>query len=130
MKKKWVLAIAVVVVLIVIWFSVAPPRFILNLSKKVAATPGCGARLVQDYGCRQCHQIGGRGALVAPKLDGITQRVDDPARVTLRLWLRNPKAVKPATAMPNFHLSDYEIDAIIAYLEALDRGEAIPPGGC
>ena len=31
-------------------------------------------------------------------------------------------AVKGATSMPNFHLSDAEIEAIVAYLTALDGG--------
>lgn len=74
--------------------------------------------------CRSCHRIGGEGALKGPNLAGITQRVNDPAHATLRLWLRNPKAVRPNTAMPNFHLSDSEIEAILAYLEELDSQSA------
>jgi len=31
--------------------------------------------------------------------------------------LRDPKAVKPNTAMPDFHLSDSEIEAILLYLQ-------------
>jgi cytochrome c1 len=53
-------------------------------------------------------------------LDGITGRVGDPAQVTLRLWLLNPKKVRVNTAMPNFHLSDSEIDAILLYLNELE----------
>lgn len=35
-------------------------------------------------------------------------RLDD---VSLRLWLRNPRAIKGNTAMPNFRMSDSEIEA-------------------
>jgi mono/diheme cytochrome c family protein len=102
------------------WFFFDPPRFWLNLTKQVEPTPETGAQLVVQYDCRSCHQIGGAGALKAPNLNGITQRVADPAQVTLRLWLQNPRAVKGNTAMPNFHLSDSEIEAILVYLAQLD----------
>jgi cytochrome c2 len=75
-----------------------------------------GEQLINQYGCRGCHRIGGVGALKGPDLAEITQRVSDPAQVTLRLWLQNPKAIKADTAMPNFYLSDSEIDAMLAYL--------------
>jgi len=34
----------------------------------------------------------------------------------LRQWLRDPKAIKPRTEMPNFNLDDAEIDALTAFL--------------
>ncbi len=34
----------------------------------------------------------------------------------LRRWLRDPQALKPNTAMPNLHLSDDEIEALVAFL--------------
>lgn len=123
MKRFWPFAVLVIVVL-VIWFWLNPPRFWLNMTKQVEPSPEVGAQLVEKYQCRRCHRIGGEGALKAPDLSGITKRVDDPAHVTLRLWLRNPRAIKPNTAMPNFHLSDTEIEAILLYLEALDEAEA------
>lgn len=76
---------------------------------------------MEQHECRRCHQIGGQGALKAPNLAGITQHVNDPAQITLRLWLQNPQAVKGDTAMPNFHLSDSEIEAILLYLAELDN---------
>ena len=36
----------------------------------------------------------------------------------LAKWLKNPQAVKPGSHMPNFNLSDSEIQALVAYLEA------------
>lgn len=58
---------------------------------------------------------------MAPNLDGVTLRSADPVHVTLRLWLRDPRAVKGDTAMPNFRLSDSEIEAILAYLVETDQ---------
>lgn len=118
-RNRLSLAALFVIVGAVTWLSFSPPRFWLNWSKAVEPTASVGAELVEQYGCRSCHRIGGQGALKAPALDGITRRVDDPAQVTLRLWLLNPKAVRANTAMPNFHLSDSEIDAILLYLNEL-----------
>ena len=108
-------------VVTVAWFLLSPPRFWLNLTKQVNTRPEVGAQLVDQYDCRSCHQIAGVGALKAPSLQGITQQINDPAQVTLRLWLQNPKAVKSDTAMPNFYLSDSEIEAILAHLKQLDN---------
>jgi nitric oxide reductase subunit C len=102
------------------WLVFAPPTWWLNLTKEVDLTDPVrtGTALVEAYDCRRCHQVDGRGALKAPDLAGVTGRLD---RVALRLWLRNPRAIDGNTAMPTFHLSDSEIDAIVAYLEFLDR---------
>lgn len=117
-RYGWLAGLVLIIVLA--WFVFAPPRFWLNLTKQVEPTPETGAQLIVQYDCRSCHQIGGTGALKAPKLQGVAQRASDPAQVMLRRWLQNPKAVKGNTAMPNFHLSDSEIEAIVVYLAQLD----------
>jgi len=117
--RKFLLPALIVVAVLALWLVLSPPLFWLNMTKSVDMTPEMGAQLVEKYDCRSCHRIGGQGALKAPGLDDVVQRhvQEDPALVTLRLWLRNPKAVKPNTAMPNFHLSDSEIEAILLYLQ-------------
>ena len=123
MKPKHIaILLGVLVVLFVAWFVLTPPRFWLNMTKSVDPTAATGAQLVEQYECRSCHRIAGTGALKAPSLDGVTLRSDDPVHVTLRLWLRDPRAVKGDTAMPNFRLSDSEIEAILAYLVENDQG--------
>jgi mono/diheme cytochrome c family protein len=122
MQRKSVSLLAVLVVLAGVgWLFWNPPIFWLNLTKQVEPTAAVGAKLVEQYECRSCHRIGGQGALKAPALDGILPNQSDPVQVTIRLWLRNPKAVKANTAMPNFHLSDTEIDAILIYLASLHQ---------
>ncbi|MCX8062165.1 MAG: cytochrome c [Anaerolineales bacterium] len=113
MKRFSPLLIVVVVILGILFLR---PRWYLNLTKNVEVSPASGATLVDKYNCRQCHQIEGRGALKAPSLDGVVARLDG---ATLRLWLESPRKVKANTAMPNFYLSDSEIDAIIEYLITL-----------
>ncbi len=73
--------------------------------------------MVNRYECRNCHVIGASGGWIAPSLVGVTDTMDPE---TLRAWLRDPNSVEGPTAMPNFVLSDTEIEAIVAYLEALD----------
>ena len=118
MRKILVSAVLVLVVL-ALWLVVSPPRFWLNLTKSVQPSAAVGGQLVDDNGCRGCHRIGGEGALKGPDLDEVVMRQSaaDPAQVTLRLWLRDPKAIKSNTAMPNFHLSDSQIEAILLYLQ-------------
>lgn len=118
-SRKQITIIILVVLLLIAWLVMSPPRFWLNLTKKVdLANPAAmGEQLVEAYECRRCHQISGQGALKAPSLAGVTTRLDS---VSLRLWLLNPRAIKGNTAMPNFHLSDSEIEAIAAYLASLD----------
>ena len=38
----------------------------------------------------------------------------------LRAWLDNPQSIKPGAKMPDYDLSDDQIDALIAYLMTLE----------
>jgi len=118
MKRPATIAV-IIIVLLAVWFIFAPPRFWLNVTKSVDLIDpvATGMQVIEKYECRQCHQIDGAGALKAPNLAGITTHRDD---ATLRRWLSNPKSVNSNTAMPNFHLSDSEMTAILAYLHSLD----------
>lgn len=118
--RTWIAALGLMLVVIV-WFVLRSPRFWLNATNQVEPSVAGGAALVETHACRDCHRIGGTGALKAPSLDGVVsqKRVSDPALTLTRLWLRNPRAVQGSTAMPNFRLSDSEIDAIILYLDSL-----------
>jgi len=87
--------------------------------------------------CIACHAIGGTAAsaAAAPNLtrfadpthqcfagcdfetflaDGVT-----PNDEALAAWLRDPNAVKMGAKMPNYHLSEEDIDALVAYLYTL-----------
>lgn len=121
MRRNRIFLIPLAVVVLGLWLLLAPPRWWLNLTKPVDLSNPvqAGARVVEKYDCRGCHRIDGRGALKAADLTGVSERLDS---VSLRLWLRDPKAIKGDTAMPNFHLSDAEIEAIVIYLTAMDGG--------
>jgi len=115
MTKKISYALLAVLLLAVLLVLVVRPRWYLNLTKRVDVSPAVGAALVEKYECRKCHVVGGQGALYAPNLDkSITYLTDD----ALTMWLANPRSMRPNTPMPNLHLSDSEIQAIIAYLKS------------
>jgi hypothetical protein len=78
---------------VILWLLVAPPRWWLNLTKPVDLSDPAkaGSIVVEKYGCRNCHRIEERGATFAPGLTGVTGRLD---AVSIRLWLRDPRAIK------------------------------------
>lgn len=114
MKKALysILAMLIVSVLVIL---IARPRWYLNLTRQTDVSVETGAALVEKYECRRCHLIDGKGAFYAPNLDKSILSMSDE---TLYRWLATPRAMRPNTPMPNFHLSDSEIYAIIAYLKS------------
>ena len=119
LRPSRVLAAIAAVAVAAAWLTFFPPRWWLNLTKPVdlADAVGTGSLLVAQYECHRCHLIDGEGRAKGPNLAGVTKRLDI---VSLRLWLRDPRGIKWRTPMPNFQLSDSEIEAIVAYLMALD----------
>ncbi len=104
----------------------------------VGGDPGLGRALIAGYGCTACHQIPGvriMSGSVGPSLEGFGRRTYIAGRLPnrpamLTLWLRDPPAVDPETAMPNVGVSEREARDIAAYLYTLgaDRAAVYPPG--
>lgn len=92
-----------------LWASNNPPRF------ELAHAPVGGDELLQAYGCRGCHNIGGEGGTLGPKLDDVLERRDET-------WIRHkilrPSETNSATVMPTFGLTNSQVDAM---MEALRR---------
>lgn len=89
--------------------------------------PQQGRRLIVSYGCGSCHTIPGiytaRG-VVGPPLYFFGRRTMIAGELpntpeNLVRWLRNPRAVEPATAMPALGLSEQQAQDIAAYLDTL-----------
>jgi cytochrome c oxidase subunit 2 len=79
--------------------------------------------------CLACHAIQGvegAEARVGPDLTHFGSRTTFAGAMfetdteSLRDWLRDPPAVKPGSRMPDYDLTEEEIDALIAYLEGLE----------
>ncbi len=66
--------------------------------------------------CVACHAVGGAGGAVGPALDGVGNRL---TAAELDLWLKDPLAVKPGTAMPNLALPDDIRSELVQWLAGL-----------
>lgn len=86
-----------------------------------------GFQAFQTATCSVCHAVAGTSAQgnLGPNLTHVGSRTHVAAGVlenneaNLRLWLKNPDAIKPGSKMPNLNLSDEQITALVAYLQSL-----------
>jgi len=93
----------------------------------VSATASRGQRIFETTACINCHTISGTVAdgRFGPDLTHLMSRdtiAAGAARNTpenLRLWIRNPNAIKPGSLMPAMQLDGHELDALITYLQTL-----------
>lgn len=96
------------------------------------ATPDTGERALgvavfRKRTCVNCHTIEGVSppTSTAPDLTHLADRrtlaggVVENTPKTLKAWLKDPQAIKPACHMPNLHLSEAEVNRLAAYLETL-----------
>ncbi len=73
-----------------------------------------GKALIHAYQCAACHKVADeQGRMMFPDLTTVKDRRTPDWE---RNWLKDPQSIKPGTFMPNFDLSDEEIEAIISYL--------------
>lgn len=86
-----------------------------------------GESVFRDQACGNCHAIAGRGfnGKAAPDLTHLASRTTLGAGVAentpaeLVAWLRDPQTIKPGSKMPDFKLSQANVDDLAAYLGAL-----------
>jgi nitric oxide reductase subunit C len=81
-----------------------------KLSDKVVE----GKRIFEKYNCNDCHTILGFGGYYAPDLTKVVQRVGEDG---IRYRVKTPEKAFAASwrKMPNEHVSDAEIDSLIAF---------------
>lgn len=81
----------------------------------------------QSAGCSACHTITGTSyeGVIGPNLTNLNLRPMIAGNILkntpedLALWLHDPPAVKPGALMPDLHLSNTQIHALVAYLDSL-----------
>jgi len=86
-----------------------------------------GQRIFETTACINCHTVSGTAAdgRFGPDLTHLMSRDTIAAGAApntpenLRLWIRNPDAIKPGSLMPAMQLNEQELDALTAYLETL-----------
>jgi len=77
--------------------------------------------------CVNCHTVRGTSAagVFGPDLTHLMSRKTLASGVisntpeNLRAWVKNPQAIKPGCLMPAMHLTDTELDSVVAYLRTL-----------
>jgi mono/diheme cytochrome c family protein len=87
----------------------------LGESVPEASLLSAGRALMSRAGCYGCHKVAGREGwkTEAPGLNGLAEKTH-PA--WLRAWLKSPRSLRPATWMPDFHLTDGEVEALTDFL--------------
>jgi len=97
-----------------------------TLSASGAATSS-GQRIFESTACVNCHTVSGTSAngQFGPDLTHLMSRDTIAAGAAsntpenLRLWIRNPDAIKPGSKMPAMGLSDQDVNSVAAFLETL-----------
>jgi cytochrome c oxidase subunit II len=85
-----------------------------------------GKAIFSRSACIGCHTIDGisKGD-VGPNLTHVGSRsiiasgILENTPANMAKWLKDPPAEKPGSLMPNLHLSDNDVNALVAYLESL-----------
>jgi cytochrome c len=91
--------------------------------------PARGELLVQGYGCGTCHSIPdipGADANVGPPLTGFARQAyiagvlpNQPANLVL--WIMDPPAIDPRTAMPNLGVNETDARDMASYIYTLEE---------
>lgn len=103
----------------------APPR--ADAAPLRAGDVDRGKLALRQYACQACHTIPGitsSSPYVGPPLKGLASRSLIAGKLAntpdnLVLWVRDPKAVKPLTAMPDMGVSETDARDMAAYLATL-----------
>jgi cytochrome c oxidase subunit 2 len=86
-----------------------------------------GRRMFETTACVNCHTVEGTNArgTFGPDLthlmsrDTIAAGVAKNTKENLRLWVKEPDAIKPGCLMPAMQMNEQDIDAVTAYLMTL-----------
>lgn len=90
-----------------------------QMSKTLPARVSKGKLVWQQYNCVACHQVYGLGGYLGPDL---TNAYSKKGPDYIKIFLKNG-----TVTMPNFHLSDEEIEALAAYLRQIDASGSADP---
>lgn len=86
-----------------------------------------GRQIFENEACVNCHTVTGTSAkgTYGPDLTHLMSRATiaagaaDNTPANLRAWIKNPDTFKPGAHMPAMHLSDEQVNQVVAYLETL-----------
>lgn len=90
---------------------------------QLTASVAAGKRVWEKNACIDCHTILGEGAYFAPELGNVFVRYGgktDPAgaKEAIKAWMKSqPSGVEGRRQMPQFNLSDQELNDLADFLE-------------
>lgn len=79
-----------------------------------------GKLVFQKYNCIACHQLYGLGGYMGPDLTNVMSE-QNKGELYVKAFLLNG-----TNKMPNFHMSDEEIEAVVAFLNYVDKTGTSP----
>lgn len=91
----------------------------LPVNKTAEPAAAHGKFVWQQYNCNACHQVYGLGGYLGPDL---TNTYSLKGKEYIKAFLQSGTPI-----MPNFHLNNEEMDALIAYLKSLDASGKSDP---
>ncbi len=100
------------------------PKF--THSDKLTDDVVAGKKVWEKHDCIGCHTLIGEGAYYAPELKDIYSR-KGPAFIRaflkdpVKIWYGSAEAAKGQRKMPNLHLSEQEINHLIAFFAWVDK---------
>lgn len=86
-----------------------------------------GKHVWEENACIDCHSLLGEGAYFAPELGNVWIRYGglknpEGARMALKAWMQaQPTGVEGRRQMPDFNLTEQELDDLIDFLEWTSR---------
>lgn len=86
-----------------------------------------GKHVWERNSCINCHTLLGEGAYYAPELGNVFKRYggdEDPegARDGIKAWIKaQPTGIEGRRQMPNFNLTEKELDALVDFFEWTGR---------
>lgn len=86
-----------------------------------------GKKLWERHACINCHTLLGEGAYFAPELGNVWKRWggdedSETARATFAAWMASqPSGVPGRRQMPQFHLTEQEVNDLAAFLEFVSK---------
>jgi nitric oxide reductase subunit C len=93
----------------------------------VSASVARGKHVWEKHACINCHSLLGEGAYFAPEVGNVWVRYGgrenpDGARAGLKAWMKaQPTRVPGRRQMPQFNLSEQELDDLVDFLEWTSR---------